>query len=300
MTDHITKVAEATEIILKNQYRPLDSYGNPGGLIELSGDNRMAIIIGDLHGSIENLKAIVSHENNRGEIENGESVLIIIGDGLHNDQVGHMREMDSSLKVLDELIHLICTYGERVIYIRGNHDSFEERLVKSGIHQGKEFKDYLLKHRNSKYVQAVDNFFKSLPMFIIGKGWIITHAGPIRNGATRQELIDITDNPYYYEQLMWNRIHEFRGTPSLKEYGDYDIQKMLERLHLPPDTPFIVGHNPMWHTGNTTGIWKDVTGIKNHIIICSNIGTRGPYLKIFNGKIEEKFAVPKKPEAIYV
>ena len=293
-------IERAIAKVNSNCFRLTNSYGNPGGLLDLSSLDKPVIVIGDLHGSIENLKAILDHNENRKAIKNGSMILVIIGDGMHNDQVGQMMEMESSLAVFEELIKLICSYGNNMIYLRGNHDSFEERLVKSGIKQGLEFKLHLLKHRGEDYVKAAEKFFESLPFFIIGKGYVITHAGPIRNGATRQEIIDIVDNPDYKHQLMWNRLHEFRGNPSLKEYSESDIRKMLERLKLPPDTPFIVGHNPMWQTGNKTGIWRDIIGIKNHIIIYSNIGTRGPYLKINNGTIDECFAILEKQEQHYV
>lgn len=78
-------------------------------------------------------------------------------------------------------------------------------------------------------------------------------------------------------QLMWNRLHEFRGTPSLKEYDERDIRKMLKALNLPEDLPFIVGHNPMWNTGNLTGIWRDIIGIK---IILLSIQISRPELLI--------------------
>jgi len=293
-------IERAITIINSNRFRPKNRYKNPGGLLDLSLVDKSVLVIGDLHGSIENLKAIINHNDNRKEIEKEESLLVILGDGMHNDQTGHMREMDSSLEVFEELINLICTYEEKVLYLRGNHDTFEERLAKSAIKQGLEFKHYLLDHRGEDYVEAVERFFECLPVFIIGKGYVITHAGPVRYGATRQEIIDIADHPDYYYQLMWNRLHEFRGTPSLKEYGEEDIRKMLVKLGLPQDTPFIVGHNPMWHTGNKTGIWRDIIGIKNHIIIYSNIGTRGPYLRIRDGKIEEYFAIPEEVERFYV
>ena len=267
MSEQVKMVQKATRIILRNKHRIKNSYGLPGGLIDLSRDKRTALIVGDLHGSVENLKAIVEHEDNRENLKKGKNVLIIVGDAFHNDQVGQMKEMDSSGLVLDELIHLISTYKENIIYIKGNHDTFDESLVKSGIHQGVEFKNYLLKKKKSSYVKAVDEMLQSLPMFILGNGWVVTHAGPIRNGATRQELIDISDNPDYCRQLMWNRLNEFRGTASMKEYNEEDIHRMLFKLKLPQDTPFIVGHNPLWNTGNKSGIWKDVMEIKNHYII---------------------------------
>lgn len=285
------EIEKVISIVDNNPYRLKNKYGDPGGLIDLSKDKREVIVIGDLHGSIENLKAIVAHEDNAEKLKKSSLVLIVIGDGMHNDQVGQMLEMGSSLMVLEEVFSLFLKYKDNIIYIRGNHDTFDSRLAKSAIKQGLEFKNYLLEKRGEVYVKTVNDFFETLPVYIIGNGFVITHAGPVRFGATREEIIDIVDNPDYYHQLIWNRLHEFRGTPSMKEYGESDIRKMNKRMKLPEMTPFIVGHNPMWGTGDRSGIWRDIIGIKNHYIIYSNIGTKGPYLLIVNGEIHSKFAI---------
>lgn len=294
MSITIQDINRATELIKNNKYRPVSSYSNPGGLIDISKTNKSYILIGDLHGSIENLNAIVEHEDNRNKILRGESILILLGDIVHNDQTGEMLEMDTSLAVLERVVELIQEFKDSIIYIKGNHDSFDERIIKSGIRQGYEFKKFLLERKGIEYVDAVNLMFESLPMFVIAPGFVVAHAGPIRRGATRQELIDIEDNPDFIRQLMWNRVHEFRGNPSLKEYDGKDIDKSLEKLGLPLDNYYIVGHNPLWQTGNKTGIWSNVTGINNHIILISNRQTDGPYLFIENGKINEKFAITKK------
>ncbi|MBI9105240.1 MAG: metallophosphoesterase [Spirochaetales bacterium] len=296
------EIYKVVDIVRKNRYRIPNSYGNPGGLIDLLNVDKPVLVIGDLHGAIDNLISIVEHEDNIQRLKNGEIILIIIGDGMHNDQTGQMREMQSSLLVLEEVYRLILEYKESVLYIRGNHDTFEERLAKSSIQQGLEFRNYLLEHRSESYIEATSEFFDSLPFMILGEKYIITHAGPIRNGASRHEIIDIEDNPDYVHQLVWNRLHEFRGTPSLKEYDERDIRKMIEKLKMPDDSFFIVGHNPMWSTGDKTGIWRDIIGIKNHIIIYTNIPTRGPYLYIENGTVTEKFAIESsgKLEGNYV
>ncbi len=294
------EIRKVIKIVESNPDRAKDDQGRPGGLLDFSKDKRPVIVIGDLHGALDNLKAIIEHEDNRKQLDAGKLRIIIIGDGVHNDQTGEMREMASSLQVLEEVFNLILQYKHNLIYIRGNHDTFEERLAKSAIKQGLEFRLHLEEHRGDEYVEAVSEFFEALPMFIIGNGYAITHAGPIRNGCSRHELVNIKDNEDYYRQLMWNRLHEFRGNPNLKEYGEHDIRKMLSKLDLPEDTPFIVGHNPMWNTGNLTGIWRDIIGIKNHIIIYTNLQTRGPYLLIENGNISEKYAVTAKTEKYYV
>jgi len=94
-----------------------------------------------------------------------------------------------------------------------------------------------------------------------------------------------------YHQLMWNRINEFRGNPSMKEYDGRDIQATLAKLNLPSDTEFIVGHNPLWGTGDKSGVWMDVIGVGHHHIIYSGTGSKAPYFVIQDGHLTTKFAL---------
>lgn len=286
-------VRRAADIVRAHELRPANRHGRPGGLIDLSADAREVVVIGDLHGAHDNLKSILAHEGVESRVKAGKAVLVFLGDGPHNDQTGQMREMASSLAVMDEVVRLVLEHRSSVVYIRGNHDTFEDRLAKSGILQGVEMRKHALRERGQPYVDALEDFFESLPALVIGRGYVISHAGPVRNGCTRQEIVDLEDNPDYQHQLRWNRVHELRGgTPSLKEYDGSDVLKMRQKLGVPEDAYFIVGHNPLWQTGNLTGIWKDAVGIKNHIILYTNLATRGPYLLIRDGAIEERFAVP--------
>ena len=99
MAVSIKEIEKVTSIVEENPQRIKNQYGDPGGLIDLSDQKKEIIIIGDLHGSIENLKAIVDHENNRKKLKKKSLILVIIGDSVHNDQVGQMLEMESSLLV---------------------------------------------------------------------------------------------------------------------------------------------------------------------------------------------------------
>jgi hypothetical protein len=122
-----------------------------------------------------------------------------------------------------------------------------------------------------------------MPYFIIGNGYVITHAGPPRGGVVKEELINIKRYPEKQHQLLWNRVNELHGNPSLKEYGESEIRLALDLLGQPPETHFIVGHNPIWSDGNKVGIWQNVIGIKNHHILQSGYGSQAPYIT-FNGK----------------
>ncbi len=291
-------VERAIEVSADWPGRLRDSDGQPGGLIELPRDVR-PIVIGDLHSNLEYLIAIIDHESNRRDFESGKAALIIIGDAVHDDRTGHMKEMDTSIAILEYIIQLIVDHPRTVYYIRGNHDTFDHRLRKSGIAQGVEFRVALAAADGEDYAEAVGRFFESLPVFIIGDGFVITHAGPPRGGLVREELIDIKRYPEKYHQLMWTRVNEFHGNPSPKEYGEKDVRLVLDQLGLPPETHFIVGHNPLWNDGNTTGVWLDVIGIKNHHIIYSGSGSRAPYFTLADGKLVVKMAVEPKPEAYY-
>jgi len=265
-------------------------------LIDLTKSSLTPIIVGDLHANLEYLKFIINDNGNIEDIKNNKSILIIIGDAVHSDQLGQMLEMQSSLDIIEYIFELLIKFPKNVIYIRGNHDTFDERVRKKGIAQGLEMKKHILKNRGDGYFKEIEKFFESLPMFIIGDGYVITHAGPVRGGIDRDGLINIKESNDKYMQLMWNRIHEFRGTPNGKEYGNEDIQKTFEKLNLPQDTHFIVGHNPLWNTGNKTGVWMDVLEVKNHHIIYSGTGSKAPYFVIKNKEVVLKFALIPKTE----
>ena len=100
------------------------------------------------------------------------------------------------------------------------------------------------------------------------------------------------------QQLTWNRINEFHGTPSSREYGEQDIRAMLECLSLPEDTHFIVGHN-LINDGNKIGCWMNVIGVKNHHILYSGTSSQAPYLTFHNGELVLKTAQVKTPEVYY-
>lgn len=294
----VALVEKAIETCGRWPGRLLDSENRPGGLIDFPSKLR-PIIVGDLHANLDNLIAIIDHEHNREDLDEGKAALILVGDAVHDDRTGHMKEMDGSIEILDYLLRLIVERPQNVYYIRGNHDTFDERLRKSGIAQGLEFKNALLAREGAEYVEAVDRFFLALPMFIIGEGFVITHAGPPRGGLVREELIDIRRYPEKYHQLMWNRVNEFHGNPSPKEYGEKDLRLVLFQLGLPELTPFIVGHNPLWSDGNRTGVWLNVIGMKNHHIIYSGSGSRAPYFTTENGELVVKMAVTEEPEVYH-
>jgi hypothetical protein len=49
---------------------------------------------------------------------------------------GQLREMQSSMLLMDLIFRLKLRFPRQVFYVRGNHDSFSEDIAKDGIPQG--------------------------------------------------------------------------------------------------------------------------------------------------------------------
>ena len=173
----------------------------------------------------------------------------------------------------------------------GNHDTFDPNLSKSGIQQGQLFYEAAVGGRGEAYAEAVQTIFDSLPLFVIHRHFLATHAGPVRGGITRLELINCRHYPDFVWQMTWNRINDTHSNPNMKEYGPQDLDDQRRILKCPPDTPVIVGHNPLYKWGGDDSIWINVLGAHDYVIICNNLPTKCPYLS-FDGSsdYEVKYA----------
>lgn len=288
----------AIEAQADEETRPRDSRGEPGGLIELPQDKKL-VIVGDLHACCANLDFILAHSGVLEAVRRDEARLLFLGDALHDDRTGHMREMANSIQIIERILGIIAADPGRVFYIRGNHDTFDERLRKSGVAQGALFRQALEAEKGPGIAEAVGRWFESLPYAAIGEKLFIVHAGPVRGGCTREEIVEAWRRPDYVTQFIWNRVNEFHGTSSPKEYSGKDIEASFFQLEMPPDSTFLVGHNPLWNDGGRTGFWKDVIGIKNHHILYSGAGSLAPYAVAERGAFSVEFSKPKEQEAFY-
>lgn len=284
--------------------RPLNANNKPGGLLEFSeDDNREVIIVGDLHANKRNLKAILMDSQNLYKLKQNKAIMIFLGDAVHDERVGHLQEMETSIEIMDIIIHLINDYPDNVFYLLGNHDTFSALLGKSGIKQGLAYYEAVLAIRGKEYVNLMQTFYNSLPIFVIHKYFLAVHAGPVRGGIYREELINIrsaTSSPML-RQLTWNRLNETRSSPSKKEYGPEDLDQQRACLGCPPDLPFIVGHNPMWKWGTSDSIWIDILDSENHVILYSNLVEKSTYLSFKNStKYQVKHANLKQKKQKYL
>ena len=273
--------AVSNVLAFNDALRPSSSDGGPGGLIEFPAkEKREFIIVGDLHGNHKNLQAILDDGRNIDKLSQNKAVLLLLGDAVHNDKSGFVYEMDSSIEIMDIIISLINDYPQNVIYLLGNHDSFQPELSKMSIQQGLLYRDALLAARGKQYVAAMQDFFDALPLFVIHQYFLAVHAGPVRGGVTRMELVNVRHFQNLVWQLTWNRLNETRSTPSMKEYGPEDLEATRRLLGCAPEIPVFVGHNPMWNWGDDDSIWVNPMGTPNHVILYDTLETRCPYVSV--------------------
>jgi hypothetical protein len=263
--------------------RPRSAADKPGGLVEFPpDDDREMIVVGDIHANRRNLKAVLMDRGNLNKLARNEAVVIFLGDIVHDERTGYLCEMESSIEVLDIVIHLINRYPGNVYYLRGNHDTLSPRLSKSGIQQGVIFRKALVERRGAGYAELVWDFFGTLPVFVKHRWFLAMHGGPVRGGIGRQELINVAHYQDCEHQLIWNRINETHSTPSRKEYAPEDLEELRRVLECPPDLPIVVGHNPMWKWGGNDSVWVNVLKTHDHVILYSGARETCPYLS-FSG-----------------
>ncbi len=268
----LSLILAVNEILANESFRPLDSLDMPGGLLEIP-DEQTPIIVGDLHGQVDNILKILTENCILESLRSNQAILCILGDAVHSEIAQEMSNMDSSVIIMDLILSLKRTFPSNVFYIRGNHDDFSPDLAKNGIPQGLLMKRHLKEIRGTAYVEAMQTFYDRLPYLISSDSFIGCHAGPPRSGTTRKQLINIRNHPEIARSLTNNRV---KRPHYLSGYGKADIKALRRALDKPKSVPIIVGHTPLDPFGS---VWQNVGSIKNHHIIYSS-HQHGPALFI--------------------
>ena len=255
-------------------FRPLNSNNEPGGLLELD-DEPSPVIIGDLHGQVDNLLKILTENCLVQALQNNRAVLCILGDAVHSENLGEMENMESSILMMDLIFTLIKTFPENVFYLRGNHDSFSPDLSKNGVPQGILMKKALGEKRGAPYVEQMQKFYDLLPYLMVSSSFIGIHAGPPRPETTRKQLVNLDSNNKLARQLTQNRIKRPYYPAG---YGKTEIKALRKTLGAAKSIPVIVGHTPLDPFGS---IWQNVGSIKNHhIVSSSHLNGPGVFVRI--------------------
>ena len=255
-------IEEVNRVMEHEVYRPRDSRGLPGGLLQLPPE-LTPIVVADLHAQVDNLLVVLSHNGFLSALERGEACLVIIGDAVHSEREGMLEDMEDSILIMDLIFRLKLRFPENFFFVRGNHDSFAEEVSKVGVPQGQLWKRALRKARGKEYRKAMQRYYNLLPYVVASPDFIAAHAAPPRSKITRDMLIDIDRYPGLILELINNRMQRPNRPGG---YTKGDVRRLRKALDLPPETPFIVGHTPM---DDTETYWLNVGGAENHHILYS-------------------------------
>ncbi|MBN2532662.1 MAG: serine/threonine protein phosphatase [Spirochaetales bacterium] len=132
------------------------------------------IIVGDLHGCYNNLKAVLWQSGFIDKVSSGRDIyLVLLGDFFDRGA----RTLDG---IMPLVLKLVIEYPERVIVLRGNHEHFvlnKEGIVESAVRPCETitfWKNYL----SEDFFKAYMNFFEQLPlMAFFSNGIVVVHGG---------------------------------------------------------------------------------------------------------------------------
>lgn len=255
-------IADVNRLLQSEAYRPKDARGMPGGLLVLP-QTLTPILVADTHAQIDNLLTVLSQNAFLDALDQGTAALVILGDAVHCEVDGQLREMASSMLMMDFIFRLKLSFPEQVFYVRGNHDSFSEEMSKDGIPQGLLWARELSEQRGTAYLKAMEEFYRLLPYVVVSDDFVACHAAPPTSKIDREMLVEIHRHPSLILELINNRLQR----PNRPQgYRKRDVKRLRRALDLDPETPMIVGHTPM--DGERT-LWLEVDGIANHHVLFS-------------------------------
>jgi hypothetical protein len=255
----LTLIKKINELGANNPWQEKDSKGKPGGVLKLPSGVQ-PILVGDLHGKVDNLLVILSQNGFLKALKKGTACLIILGDAVHSEEKGELEDMDSSILIMDLIFSLMLRFPQGVHYVLGNHDSFCENIGKQGMPQGLIWERALIKARGNDYRDEMERFYRQQPLIAYSKSFIACHAAPPVSNVVRQELVDIRNNPKLIMELVANRI---RRPNRPGGYYNKEVKRFRKIFGLKDDAPVIVGHTPMTHDET---FWE-VKEIANHYVI---------------------------------
>jgi len=260
--DALALIEEVNQLMRHEAYRPRSDLGVPGGLLLLPRAVT-PILIADMHGQIDNLLTVLSQNAFLEAIEEGSAALVILGDAVHCEIDGQLREMESSMLLMDLIFRLKLRFPRQVFYIRGNHDSFSEDIAKDGIPQGLLWAKELGDQRGTVYLRAMEEFYRLLPYVVASDDFVACHAAAPKTTVSLPMLVNIHRHPELILELINNRL---RRANRPQGYSRGDVKRLRRSLQLDKHTPFIVGHTPM---NREETLWLNVDGITNHHVLFS-------------------------------
>ncbi len=270
MVPYLQKIDRVNFILIneEEEYRPYDSAGLPGGIVLLSPDIP-TIIVPDLHARMDFFISTMRFKLpdsdsviallNRGAVQ-----VVCVGDGFHAegraaqrwrlayDEFGssykkrrHMdEEMRESLGVMEMVMEVKSAFPQYFHFLKGNHENIANEQgggnhpFRKYAYEGSMVTHYVRQFYGDEFFESYYEFEKNLPLFAIGRNFVISHAEPAEF-FEREDIVNYRERPEVVEGLTWT---------ANDEAEENSVERMLEyyvKSDEHDDARYFGGHRPV-------------------------------------------------------
>lgn len=248
--------------------RPYAEDGLPGGFLELK-KNIPTIIVPDIHARLDFIINILFYcgEGDKTILEkllDNELQIVCVGDGFHaearaadrwvnafeefkDDYQKHSNmddEMRESFGVMQMIMELKISAPDNFHFLKGNHENI---LNENGdgnypfrkfSYEGPMVLRYTEKFYGIDFLYKYSVFEKFLPLFVVGKNFIISHSEPLKF-YSKNQIIEYKRNPDLIIGLTWT---------DNNQAGEGAVSEMLKKHFNVRNTDnlyYFGGHRPV-------------------------------------------------------
>jgi hypothetical protein len=226
-------VETATDILNRENpgIRPLDERGLSGGLLLLRKEIP-TLIIPDIHGRRDFMMDFLNWNYGPGPVLEGlyrkELQLVCVGDGFHTEKRGAKRwqdafqeyalafrkhrsmdrEMADSMGVMAMVMHLKEAFPDNFHFLKGNHENIKndnnlsDRSFGKYAYEGAMVREWVEMFLGRTFLEQWSFFENSLPIFVQGDRFLISHAEPLRFHS-REEIVNYRADRSITFDLSW-------------------------------------------------------------------------------------------------
>ncbi len=253
--------------------RPYAGNDLPGGLVNLK-KNIPTIIVPDLHARVDFFINIMFFNMPDGgmvidRLGNDTLQVVCVGDGFHSEIRGFQRwkkafeefktdyrkhenmdeEMKESLGVMEMVMNMKINFSDNFHFLKGNHENIlnENRdgnyPFRKFAYEGPMVYEYVRKFYSDEFLSKYYTFEKNLPLFAIGRNFLISHAEP-ETFYKKEDIIEYKSNPDLIRGFTWT---------DNDQAGESSVSRML-RFYLGDDKYneafYFGGHRPIVNNYN--------------------------------------------------
>ncbi len=153
-------------------------------------------------------------------------------------------EMKESLGLMEMVIELKIAFPNYFHFLKGNHENitneegFGNHPFRKFAFEGHMVTHWVQKFYGKDFIDSYYEFEKNLPLFVIGRNFIISHAEPLRF-FEREDIIEYRNNPDVVEGLTWTANDEADPDSVLQMLSHYLEMGEEEQCY------YFGGHRPV-------------------------------------------------------